>query len=214
MKFTLYNFTNKEVVGDVDIDMSNIEGLSVSKKFLSMHITRMKAAHCGQRNAKVKNRAEVSGTTAKPFKQKGTGKARQGTRRAPHHVGGGVAFGPRGTFRFVKIPKKEARLAKRTLLSMVIEKGSFYVVSDVQLPDCKTKTSIKCLENFGGAVDGRTKFLILFDGELPKNNVLSSSNLRCVKYAAVCDFTTNDLLRADVVVIAKDAAENLSKCLK
>ena len=215
MKFPLYSFTEKENLGDIEVDVSTIDSIDFDKKFVSMHINRMKAAHCGQRNAKTKNLSEVSGTTAKPFKQKGTGRARQGTKRAPHYRGGSVAFGPRGGFRFIKIPKGEVRLAKRHILSLFLKNNTFFVVSDIALPTQKTKNFVKSMKNFDeGIVDGRKKFLILFDGQLDNSNIRSSSNLRCVKYANISNFTTNDLVRADIVLISKDAAQNLSKCLK
>ena len=99
--------------------------------------------------ASVKTRATVSGTGAKPFRQKRTGRARQGTRRAPHHVGGGVAFGPKPRSYAYRIPKKVRRLALLSVLSMHARDQKLIVVKDFDLPEIKTKRLAEILKRFG-----------------------------------------------------------------
>ena len=212
MKFSIHDFKNKSVVGEVEVSMESIEKGSCSDRFLSFYLARMDAKIHSQRKAKTKTQSEIRATTAKPFKQKGTGKARQGSTVAAHHRGGGTMFGPRGTYKHVKVPKGETRLAKRILLKNAISDQVFFVVENFELSDHKTKSTFSALKNFSNGA--HLNCLMLYEGDISSNNTKSSSNIRGVKYSSIKDFSVNDLARSNFVLITKDALQNLDLCVR
>ena len=162
----VYSLKNgEETGGSVDLN-DNVFSIAYDNKFISMYFARMKSASYVPTN-KTKNVSEVSGTGKKPFKQKHTGNARQGSMRSAQMRGGGIAFGPRGVCGFVKIPKCEAMLAKSMLLSKALAEGRLFVIDVADFNSCKTKNAKNILSKFNGK-----NVVILNDGSVNPNTAI------------------------------------------
>ena len=157
-----------------------------------------------QGTASAKTRAEVSGGNSKPFKQKGTGRARQGTTRAPHMPGGGRAFPPRPHRWDQKVPKKVKALARRTALNYRAEAEKVVLVDAFAFEAPKTKQ----LRQYLGSIEANEKVLILTDG-VKENVYLSSRNLPTVHVMPFGNESAYEILWAGTVVIEKDAMDRL-----
>jgi large subunit ribosomal protein L4 len=149
-----------------------------------------------------KTRNTVSGGNKKPFRQKGTGRARQGTTRAPHHRGGATQFGPQPRSYRQDIPKKMKQEAFRQTLSMKASKGKFVLLSDLSFEDIKTKQANELVTRF--EIDGRC---LVIDVEPPKNTLLSFRNLANAKLVTVNDCSPLDIFESEHVVLSKAAAQ-------
>ena len=146
---------------------------------------------------KVKTRAEVSGGGRKPWKQKGTGRARQGSNRAPHWRGGGIAFGPSPRDYRLELPKKVRQLARRSAFNARAREGMLFVVESFGLDSPKTATLLGLLGRL--SLDGR-KTLILTDGAKP-SVYLSARNVPHLEVLPFAEASTYDILNADALVI-------------
>ncbi|MBX6363545.1 MAG: 50S ribosomal protein L4 [Gemmatimonadetes bacterium] len=169
----------------------------------------VKAYQANQRvgTAHTKTRAEVSGGNSKPWRQKGTGRARQGSTRAPHWRGGGTVFGPRGNRNYKEaVPKKLRALARRSALNARARDGAIFLLDGLQVEAPKTKRIVRFLT--GSAARG--KVLILTDGYKP-NVYLSARNLPEVEVAAFGQESTYDVLWADTVVIETSALDRIAQ---
>lgn len=144
-----------------------------------------------------KTRSEVAGGGAKPYRQKGTGNARQGTISAPHYTGGGIALGPKPRSYDQKTPRKMIRQALRCVLSDHARNGSLRLVDSFDFDEPKTKRAIAFLE----AIDAKGKVLVVV-GREDNNAKKSLANLPRVMAAHADQLTTYDVLNADVVVFA------------
>lgn len=142
-----------------------------------------------------KTRAEVRGGGAKPWRQKGTGRARQGTIRAPHFTGGGVVFAPKPRDYSQKLNKKERALAFRSALSTKVAEGKLIVVDELALGEVKTKNAKAMVE----ALNLRKALVVTDD----KNLFLSARNLANVELASADRLNVYDILRNDAFVISK-----------
>jgi large subunit ribosomal protein L4 len=161
---------------------------------------QLAAARSG--TSKVRGRSEVSGGGRKPWRQKGTGRARQGSIRAPQWTGGGVAHGPSGEQNYTKrVPKKLKRLALRSALSDRAASGDIMVVSDLGFPEPSTKQAVAVLEALG--VAGRRVLLVLAARDETVGR--SFRNLRDVHVLTVDQLNTYDVLCSDVVVFQPEA---------
>lgn len=148
-----------------------------------------------------KTRAEVSGGGRKPWRQKGTGRARQGTTRAAQFRGGGVVFGPKPRSYRIELPKKIRRLARQSALNQRASEGALVVIENFDFEAPKTRQLRETLEKIGF---GGRKVLVLTNG--PKSNVyLSSRNMPRVSVLPYADASTYEILWADKVVIEQDA---------
>ena len=157
-----------------------------------------------QGTAAAKTRAEVSGGNSKPFKQKGTGRARQGSTRAPHMVHGGRAFPPQAHGWEQKMPKKVKALARRSALNTRAEAESVVLVDALQFDAPKTAR----LRDFLGSIETTGKVLVLTDGK--KENVyLSARNLPNVRVRPFGEESPYDILWARTVVIEREAMDRL-----
>lgn len=157
----------------------------------------------------VKNRTAASGGGRKPFRQKGTGRARQGTIRAPHMVGGGRAFGPRPRSYRTELPKKVNRLARKSALSLKAKDHKIVVVEDFTFEEPKTRRVVEILENL--RVTDRKVVLITCDYD---TNLYKS--VRNIPYKWVFkapQFSTYDVLNAQVLVLQKGAVQILNEVL-
>jgi large subunit ribosomal protein L4 len=153
-----------------------------------------------------KTRTEVSGGGRKPYRQKGTGRARQGSIRAPHYAGGGVVFGPTPRDHSVAMPRKQRRLALRSALSVKAAESQITVLDRVELEEPKTKAVTSFLQ----ALDaGRRVLLVL--GSHHDALELSARNLPEVRVILAGNISVRDLLTADTVVMTRDAVEHIAE---
>jgi large subunit ribosomal protein L4 len=156
-----------------------------------------------------KGRSYVSGGGRKPFKQKGTGRARQGSSRAPHHVGGGRVFGPSPRTYDMKINKKTKSLAKRSVLSDKAKSKKIVVMENFKFDKPSTKSVLSMLDALKLS---DSKVLLCTDG-LAKNIVKSVSNLYKVEVRESNTFSTYDVLRADTIIFQVGALTKVNEVL-
>ncbi|MBU5267633.1 50S ribosomal protein L4 [Virgibacillus proomii] len=156
----------------------------------------------------VKNRSEVSGGGRKPWRQKGTGRARQGSIRSPQWVGGGTVFGPTPRSYSYKLPKKVRRLALKSALSSKLKENNLVVLESLTFDEPKTKEAVKMLE----ALKIDTKALIVVT-EKDDTVIRSTNNLQTVTVITVEEINVLDLLGHDKLILTKDAAEKAGEVL-
>ena len=161
-----------------------------------------------QGTADTKTRSEVSGGGRKPWRQKGTGRARQGSTRAPHWPGGGIVFGPHPRSYAIKMNRKERRLALKSALAYKAIESKMIVVDKLEVASTKTK-DMKAILN---ALNVDKKVLIVVD-ELTDNLILSSRNLKNVLLLSVDEINTYDVVYADTLVITEAAVKALEEVL-
>lgn len=197
----VYN-QNREKVSE--IALSDEVFAAAVKPDLMNAVVRYQLAKKRQGTHQVKGRAQVRGGGKKPFRQKGTGRARAGTTRSPHWRGGGVVHGPTSRSHAFKLNKKVRRAALRAALSHRVAEGSVVVLDDLQLPEVKTKQVVKFLEAFG------LKDALLVMPERTQNVALSARNLPNVTYLPVEGVNVRDVLHRGTLVMTKAAAEALT----
>ncbi|MCM3399668.1 50S ribosomal protein L4 [Oceanobacillus profundus] len=168
----------------------------------------MQRASMRQGTHAVKNRSEVRGGGRKPWRQKGTGRARQGSIRSPQWVGGGTVFGPTPRSYSYKLPKKVRRLALKSALSSKVKEDSLVVLDSIAIDAPKTKEVIKMLD----ALSVNAKALIV-TAETDETVIRSANNLQSVKVLTVDEINVLDLLAHDKLIITKDAAEKAGEVL-
>ena len=161
-----------------------------------------------QGTADTKTRSEVSGGGRKPWRQKGTGRARQGSTRAPHWPGGGIVFGPHPRSYAIKMNRKERRLALKSALAYKAIESKMIVVDKLEVASTKTKDMKAILS----ALNVDKKVLIVVD-ELTDNLILSSRNLKNVLLLSVDEINTYDVVYADTLVITEAAVKALEEVL-
>ncbi len=188
------------------IDASDyVFGCAVSEGSI-YHAIRNELANMRVGTAKVKTRGEVAGTGKKPWRQKGTGRARAGTFQSPVRVGGGVAFGPQPRDYSYRMPKKIKRLAMRSILSKKLAEDALLFVEDVSAPAGKTRELIGSL---GSNVDThRTVLVIKGDDTLVKR---AGRNIAWLKVLSHDKLRANDLFYARRVLVTESAAEALQE---
>jgi large subunit ribosomal protein L4 len=177
----------------------------------AMHQT-VKAYLANQRqgNASTKERSDVRGGGKKPFRQKGTGRARAGTIRSPLWRGGGTVFGPQPRDYRQSVPKKVRRLALRSALSSRAATNDVIVIDDLQYTEPKTKRFAQLLDNVGG---GDAKVLFVIDAPRPEV-IKSARNLPNVKITMGRDLTTYDVLWAEKLIISESALKAIEEAFK
>ena len=175
-----------------------------------------------QGNASTKGRAEVHGSNAKPFRQKGTGRARRGDKKSPILVGGGIVFGPKPRDFSYSMPKKAKRLAIKTILSQKVQNESLKIIEDFSIESGKTKDLAKTLENFGSPE--RTVIVLndlrdLKDSDpasweaLHKKNTLTKragANLPWLHFLSYNSLRAHDLFYGRRILLLESAAKNLN----
>jgi len=162
-----------------------------------------------QGTADTKTRSEVSGGGRKPWRQKGTGRARQGSTRAPHWIKGGIVFGPHPRSYSIKMNRKERRLALKSALAYKAIESKLIVVDALNVETSKTKEMKAILKDLNVA----KKVLIVVD-ELTDNLILSSRNLNNVLLLSVDEINTYDVVYADTMVITEKALQKIEEVLK
>ena len=198
---------NGEKVKDIKLNdaIYNIESNEVVvKKALDLQLASLR-----QGTHKTKTRAEVSGGGRKPYKQKGTGNARQGSTRAPHYRHGGVAFGVTPREYTFKMNKKERVLALRSVLSMKAKENNIKVIDSLTVESLKTKDLKNMLSNLG--LNGKTLFITSNDAE---NLYLASRNLNNVGVLLTSELNVYDMLHADTIVLDEEAVKQIEEVLK
>ena len=198
---------NGEKVKDIKLNdaIYNIESNEVVvKKALDLQLASLR-----QGTHKTKTRAEVSGGGRKPYKQKGTGNARQGSTRAPHYRHGGVAFGVTPRDYTFKMNKKERALALRSVLSMKAKENNIKVIDSLTVESLKTKDLKNMLSNLG--LNGKTLFITSNDAE---NLYLASRNLNNVGVLLTSELNVYDMLHANTIVLDEEAVKQIEEVLK
>lgn len=166
------------------------------------------AMHANRRSgsANTKTRAEVSGTGKKPFKQKGTGRARQGGNNPPHHCGGGVAFGPKPRDYSKKVNRSTRRLAFSKALTERIAEGDVLTVADFAIADGKTKSFVKEVNGLAGVV----KRVLIVGSEFSDETKRAARNCQSALLISANEVNTEQLLHFSKIVVVESALETLA----
>jgi large subunit ribosomal protein L4 len=193
---SVYNMEGKEV-GTVELNDA-VFGVDVNEHLVHMAVVSQ-LANKRQGTQKAKTRAEVSGGGRKPWKQKGTGHARQGSTRSPQWTGGGVVFAPTPRDYTIKLNKKERRLALKSALTSRVNENKFIVVDDLKFDEIKTKKFQTVLNNL------KVSKALVVVGDDSANAVMSARNIAAVKTASANTINVYDILKYNTVVATKTA---------
>ncbi len=189
---------------EINDEIWKIEGNDiVLKKAIRLQMDSLR-----QGTADTKGRSEVSGGGRKPYRQKGTGNARQGSIRAPHYRGGGIVFGPTPRDYSFKINKKERRLALKTALSEKLAEKKLVVVDTLELVSTKTKDAISMLETL--KLSGKVLFVSSHDAE---KLYLATRNLGNIAVLMADELNVYDIVNADVMVCDEDTMKYVEEAL-
>ncbi|OUQ18974.1 50S ribosomal protein L4 [Lachnoclostridium sp. An14] len=193
---SVFNMEGKEV-GTMELNDA-VFGVEVNEHLVHMAVVAQ-LANKRQGTQKAKTRSEVSGGGRKPWRQKGTGHARQGSTRAPQWTGGGVVFAPTPRDYTIRLNKKEKRLALKSALTSRVQENKFIVLDELSLNEIKTKNFVNVMKNLNVA-----KALVVL-GENNENVVKSAKNVADVKTALVNTINVYDILKYNTVVATKAA---------
>ena len=199
---SVYNIEGKEV-GSIELNDA-VFGVEVNEHLVHMAVVNQ-LANNRQGTQSAKTRSEVSGGGRKPWRQKGTGHARQGSTSAPQWTGGGIVFAPKPRDYSFKMNKKEKRIALLSALSSKVADNKIVVLDAFNLDEVKTKKFAEVMSNL--KVD---KALVVIEGE-NKNVVLSGRNIPTVKVSATNEINTYDVLKYETLVVTKAAVEKLEE---
>ena len=206
MNYKVYSIDGRNL-RSIDLD-DNIFGLPVNEDLIWYAINN-ELANKRQGSANTKGRAEVNGSNVKPFKQKGTGRARRGDNKSPLLVGGGTIFGPKPRDFSYSMPKKAKRLALKTILSLKVQSDMLKVIEDFSIESAKTKDLAKLLKNFDPGT--RTVLILKDDDPMIKR---AAANIPWLKYLSYNRLRAHDLFYARQVLMLETAASNLNEFYK
>lgn len=192
--------------GDIELNDS-VFGIEPNTHVLHEAVVMQRASQRQGTHA-VKNRSAVRGGGAKPWRQKGTGRARQGSTRSPQWVGGGVVFGPTPRSYSYKLPKKVRRLALKSALSSKVKEENLIVLESISFDAPKTKDVVKMLSALN--VDEKA---LLVTADKDETVTRSANNLQSVNVLTVEEINVLDLLAHDKLIVTKDAAEKAGEVL-
>jgi len=195
MKIEIYSQNGKKLTKKVDLNKS-VFGIKPSQHSVYLVIKEEQLSK-RQGTSKAKNKAEVSGSGSKPWKQKGTGRARIGLIRNSARVGGGAAFGPSPRAYSIKVNKKVKILARKSILSDKAASESLMVLDKISMDSCKTKDFCKIIKNLG-LESKKVTFLI---NEKNENLYRSSKNIHNVKVSCTSNVSSFDLINNDKLVM-------------
>ena len=198
----VYNIEGKEV-GTMELNDA-VFGVEVNEHLMHMAVVSQ-LANKRQGTQSAKTRAEVSGGGRKPWKQKGTGHARQGSTRSPQWTGGGVVFAPKPRVYSIKMNKKEKAAAIKSVLTSKVAEEKFIVVEGLTFDEIKTKKMAAVLENLKV-----NKALVVLDKK-DENVILSARNLPAVRTTMSGSVNVYDVLKYDNVVITKEAVAQIEE---
>jgi large subunit ribosomal protein L4 len=199
---SVYNIEGKEV-GTIGLSDA-VFGVEVNEHLLHMAVVNQ-LANNRQGTQKAKTRSEVSGGGRKPWRQKGTGHARQGSTRAPQWTGGGVVFAPVPRDYSFKMNKKEKRAALKSALTSRVEEKKFIVVDEMAFGEIKTKNFANMLKN----LDVAKALVVLEDGNV--NAELSARNIADIKTAKAGTLNVFDVMKYSTVIATKAAVQNIEE---
>ncbi len=199
---SVVNMEGKEV-GTIDLSDA-IFGVEVNEHLVHLAVVQQ-LANLRQGTQKAKTRAEVSGGGRKPWRQKGTGHARQGSTRSPQWKGGGVVFAPVPRDYSFKLNKKEKRAALKSALTSKVQDEKLIVVDELKLDEIKTKRFAEILNNIKAE-----KALVVMN-EKDENVILSARNIPDTKTALTGTINVYDVMNAGTVVLTKDAVANIEE---
>ena len=208
LKLNMYNLDGKQV-GDLEV-ADAVFGVEPNKQVLHDAIV-MQQASLRQGSHKVKNRSEVRGGGRKPWRQKGTGRARQGSTRSPQWRGGGVVFGPTPRSYKYSLNRKVRKLAIRSALSIKVNEEKALIVENIAMDAVKTQDFIKVMNNLN--LNSKTLFVVSATEDY-ENAYLSMRNLRNCDILSVEGLNVFDILNADNLVMTEEAAKLAGEVLQ
>lgn len=192
----LYNMEGKEV-GTIELSDA-VFGVEIKENLVHRAVVQQ-LANDRQGTQKAKTRSEVSGGGKKPYRQKGTGHARQGSTRSPQFTGGGVVFAPVPRDYTMKMNRKEKRLALKSVLTSRVQENKLFVIDELKLDEIKTKEMKKVLD----ALNVESALVVLDNND--QNIILSARNIDGVKTALTNTINVYDILKYGTVVTTKAA---------
>ena len=199
---SVYNMEGKEV-GTIELNDA-VFGAPVNEHLVHMAVVQH-LANKRQGTQKAKTRSEVSGGGRKPWRQKGTGHARQGSTRAPQWAGGGVVFAPVPRDYSFKLNKKEKRAALKSVLTSRVQGGKLIVVDELKFDEIKTKNFKAVMDNLKVS----KALVVLADND--EKVVMSARNLASIKTELVGSINVFDILKGDTLVLTKDAVAKIEE---
>ena len=199
---TVYNMEGNEV-GTMELNDA-VFGVEINEHLVHLAVVRQ-LANNRQGTQKAKTRSEVRGGGRKPWRQKGTGHARQGSIRAPQWTGGGVVFAPVPRDYEVKMNKKERRAALKSALTSKVQDNKLVVVDSLALAEVKTKEMQKVLTNL------KAEKALVITADNDQNVVLSARNIADVQTATVNTINVYDVMKHSTVVVTKDAVASIEE---
>ena len=201
-KVSVYNMEGKEV-GNMDLNDA-VFGVEINEHLVHMAVVQQ-LANNRQGTQKAKTRSEVSGGGRKPWRQKGTGHARQGSTRSPQWTGGGVVFAPKPRDYSIKLNKKERRLAIKSALTTKVNESKLIVLDSFELDEIKTKKFVAVMNNLKAE-----KALVVLN-EKNDNVIKSANNVPTVKTALTNTINVYDILKYDTLVLTQDAVATIQE---
>ncbi|MDE6892203.1 MAG: 50S ribosomal protein L4 [Lachnospiraceae bacterium] len=199
---SVYNMEGKEV-GTIELNDA-IFGVNVNEHLVHMAVVQH-LANMRQGTQKAKTRSEVSGGGRKPWRQKGTGHARQGSIRAPQWKGGGVVFAPVPRDYSFRINKKEKRAALKSVLTSRVQGGKLIVVDELKMDEIKTRKFKAVMDNL------KVNKALVVMADVDEKVVLSARNLPAIDTTIVQTLNVYDILKGDTLVLTKDAVAKIEE---
>ena len=201
-KVAVLNMAGKEV-DTIELNDA-VFGVEINEHLVHMAVLQQ-LANNRQGTQKAKTRSEVSGGGKKPYRQKGTGHARQGSTRAPHYTGGGVVFAPVPRDYSFKLNKKEKRAALKSALTSRVVENKFIVLDELKLDEIKTKKFVEVMNNL------KVEKALVVLNDMDKNVIASAANIPTVKTAQTNELNVFDVLKYDTVVVTKAAIATIEE---
>ena len=201
-KVTVYNMEGKEV-DTIELNDA-VFGVEVNEHLVHMAVVQQ-LANNRQGTQKAKTRSEVRGGGRKPWRQKGTGHARQGSTRAPQWTGGGVVFAPVPRDYSFKLNKKEKRAALKSVLTSRVQENKFIVLDELKLAEVKTKEMKKVLDNL------KVNNALVIIGDDSENVALSARNIAGVQTASVNTINVFDMLKYNTIIATKSSVASIEE---
>lgn len=201
-KVAVLNMAGKEV-DTIELNDA-VFGVEINEHLVHMAVLQQ-LANNRQGTQKAKTRSEVSGGGKKPYRQKGTGHARQGSTRAPHYTGGGVVFAPVPRDYSFKLNKKEKRAALKSALTSRVAENKLIVLDELKLDEIKTKKFVEVMSNLNV-----NKALVVLN-EMDENVIASAANVPTVKTTQTNELNVFDVLKYDTVVVTKAAVATIEE---
>ena len=201
-KVAVLNMAGKEV-DTIELNDA-VFGVEINEHLVHMAVLQQ-LANNRQGTQKAKTRSEVSGGGKKPYRQKGTGHARQGSTRAPHYTGGGVVFAPGPRDYSFKLNKKEKRAALKSALTSRVVENKFIVLDELKLDEIKTKKFVEVMNNLNV-----NKALVVLN-DMDANVIASAKNIPTVKTTQTNELNVFDVLKYDTVVVTKAAVATIEE---